>query len=104
MMLPVNCADPSRPRFSGAEISAWNEGAVPDRNPTPMPEMKRPMARWNTDLEHDWTVPPMQNTRAPSRVVFLRPSLSEMGPRLSDEIRAPISRIATTVPISTAVG
>ncbi|KAH3665654.1 hypothetical protein OGAPHI_003842 [Ogataea philodendri] len=85
-------------------ISAWNEGAVPERNPTPIPETNRPIAKWAIDDDPDWILPPMQKIKAPSRVVFLRPSLSEMGPKLKDEINAPISKIATTVPISRAVG
>src|SRR5215469_4523157 len=51
-----------------------------------------------------WKAPPRMNTRAPYRIVRRRPRISPILPTERDEIKAPISRIATIVPISALGG
>jgi hypothetical protein len=75
-----------------------------DNAPTPRPAMIRPTIIIGNPVAKVWKPPPMKNTMDPYRMVLRRPIMSPILPTRRDDINAPTSKIATTVPISARDG
>jgi hypothetical protein len=72
--------------------------------PTPRPATIRPTIIIDMDVASVCNAPPTKKMQEPYKIVFRRPMMSPTRPTIRDEIKAPISRIATIVPTSALDG
>jgi hypothetical protein len=72
--------------------------------PTPKPATILPTIIMAIDVANVCKAPPTKKIHDPYRIVFRRPMISPTRPTIKEEMKAPISRMATMVPTSALLG